>query len=61
MDRSKWFRFSDTAKWADGTPFDRAGGDYGYAQSDCSLMTNRYAYDWNGTRCYLQGNGVAKY
>lgn len=61
MDRSKWFRFSDTAKWADGTPFDRAGGDYGYATADCSLMTNRYTTDWNGNRCYMQGNGVAKY
>ena len=61
MDRSKWFRFSDTAKWADGTPFDRAGGDYGYATADCSLMTNQYTTDWNGNRCYMQGNGVAKY
>ena len=61
MDRNKWFRFSDTAKWADGTPFDRAGGDYGYAKSDCSLMTNQYTKDWNGTKCYMQGNGVAKY
>jgi len=61
MEHGKWFRFSDDAKWADGSAFDRAGGDYGYAMEDCSLMTNQYTYDTNGNLCYMQGNGVAKY
>ena len=61
MERSKWFEFSDTCKWADGNPFDKAGGKYGYAMEDGSLMTNTATYDWEGRLCYLQGNGVAKY
>lgn len=61
MDRGKWFKFTDTAKWADGVPFEKAGGEYGYAQADGSLMTNTYTYDWQGRYCYLQGNGVAIY
>ena len=61
MERGKWFEFSDTCKWADGNPFDKAGGKYGYAMEDGTLMTNTTTYDWEGRLCYMQGNGVAKY
>ena len=61
MERGKWFEFSDTCKWADGKPFDKAGGKYGYAMEDGTLMTNTATYDWEGRLCYMQGNGVAKY
>ena len=61
MERGKWFEFSDTCRWADGKPFDKAGGRYGYAMEDGSLMTNTSTYDWEGRLCYLQGNGVAIY
>ena len=61
MDRGKWFEFSDSCKWADGTPFDKAGGRYGYANEDGTLLTNTWIYDWEGRWCHLQGNGVAKY
>ena len=61
MDRNKWFEFSDTVKWANGTPFDKAGGRYGCAAADGSLITNTWTYDWEGRFCYLQGNGVAVY
>lgn len=61
MNRGQWFRFSDSAKWADGKPFDKNGGEYGYATEDGSLMVNAPTYDWEGRLCYLQGNGVAVY
>ena len=61
MDKGKWFEFSDSVKWADGTPFDKAGGKYGYANEDGTLMTNQWTYDWEGRKCYMQGNGVALY
>ena len=61
MDRDKWFEFSESVKWADGTPFDKAGGKYGYANADGTLMTNQWTYDWEGRYCYMQGNGVALY
>lgn len=56
-----WFQFSDTVKWADGTPCVGIAGGYGYGQSNGYLLTNTWTNDWNGNACYLQGNGVAKY
>ena len=61
MKRGEWFKFSENAMWADGNPFDKAGGEYGYATEDGSLLTNTQTYDWEGRPCYLQGNGVAVY
>lgn len=61
MDRGKWFEFSDNVKWANGTPFDKAGGKYGYANADGTLLINTWTYDWEGRPCYMQGNGVALY
>lgn len=61
LERGKWFGFSDSVAWADGTPFDKAGGKYGYANADGTLMTNQWTYDWEGRMCYMQGNGVALY
>ncbi len=61
MERGKWFQFSDTVKWADGTPAEGIAGGYGCANEDASLKTNTDAIDWEGRKCYLQGNGVAKY
>ena len=61
MERGKWFRFSDTAKWADGNPFDKAGGEWGYATENSTLMVNQWTYDWEGRLCYMQGNGTAIY
>ena len=61
MDRGKWFEFSDSVKWADGTPFDKAGGKYGYANADGTLMKDTYTYNWEGRLVYMQGNGVMMY
>lgn len=56
-----WFVFSDTVKWADGTPCDGIAGGIGYGQIDCTLLTNTATYDWMNRPCYMQGNGVALY
>ncbi|MBQ9199344.1 MAG: hypothetical protein IJ141_04130 [Lachnospiraceae bacterium] len=61
MEMGKWFRFSDTVKWADGTEAVDIAGGYGYANSDGTLLTNTQTTDWEGRSCYLQGNGVAAY
>ena len=61
MEMGKWFQFSDTVEWADGTPAEGIAGGYGYANADGTLMTNTQTVDWEGRSCYLQGNGVALY
>ena len=61
MEMGKWFQFSDTVEWADGTPAEGIAGGYGYANADGTLMTNTQTIDWEGRSCYLQGNGVAFY
>ena len=61
MEMGKWFQFSDTVMWADGTPAEGIAGGYGYANEDGTLMTNTQTIDWEGRSCYLQGNGVALY
>jgi WD40 repeat protein len=61
LERGKWFQFSDTVMCADGTPWNGAAGNYGYANADGTLMVNTYTYDWQGRYCYMQGNGVALY
>ena len=61
MEMGKWFQFSDTVVWADGTEAVGIAGGYGYANSDGTLLTNTPAFDWEGRPCYMQGNGVALY
>ncbi|MBQ9199832.1 MAG: hypothetical protein IJ141_06590 [Lachnospiraceae bacterium] len=61
MEMGKWFQFSDSVEWADGTPAEGIAGGYGYAQEDGTLLTNTQTTDWEGRSCYLQGNGVAAY
>ena len=61
LERGKWFQFSDTVMCADGTPWNGAAGNYGYANADGTLMVNTWTYDWEGRLCYMQGNGVALY
>lgn len=61
LERGKWFQFSDTVMCADGTPWNGAAGNYGYANANGTLMVNTYTYDWEGRKCYMQGNGVALY
>ena len=61
LERDKWFQFDPAVMWADGTPAYGVGGQYGKANSDGTLVTNRHTSDWQGRKCYLQGNGVAAY
>ncbi|MBQ9199891.1 MAG: Ig-like domain-containing protein [Lachnospiraceae bacterium] len=61
LEMNKWFQFSDTVKWADGTDAVGIAGGFGYANSDGTLETNHWDTDWLGRVCYLQGNGVALY
>ena len=61
MEMGKWFQFSDSVEWADGTPAEGIAGGYGYANENGTLMTNTQTVDWEGRSCYLQGNGVAAY
>ena len=61
LERDKWFQFSNTVMCADGTPWNGAAGNYGYANADGTLMVNTWTYDWLGRLCYMQGNGVALY
>lgn len=61
LERGKWFQFSDTVMCADGTPWNGAAGNFGYANDDGTLMVNTWTYDWLGRLCYMQGNGVALY
>ncbi len=61
MEMGKWFQFSDTVKWADGTEAVGIAGGFGYANADGTLLTNTQTTDWEGRSCYLQGNGVAAY
>lgn len=57
-----WFQFSNTVKWADGTPCEGIAGGYGFGQKfDCTLLRDCKTWDWEGKPVYLQGNGVAKY
>lgn len=61
-----WFQFSETVKWADGTPCEGIASEpnnprYGFGQEDCTLLRDTSTYDWRGIACYMQGNGVAKY
>ena len=61
MEVGKWFQFSDTVTWGDGTECEGIAGGYGYASEDATLMRDQYTYDWEGRFCYMQGNGVALY
>lgn len=61
LERDRWFQFSDTVTCADGTPWNGAAGNFGYANADGTLAVNIWLYDWRGQLCYLQGNGVALY
>ncbi|MBQ9199486.1 MAG: hypothetical protein IJ141_04840 [Lachnospiraceae bacterium] len=61
MEMGKWFQFSDSVEWADGTPAEGIAGGYGYANENGTLLTNTQTVDWEGRSCYLQGNGVALY
>ncbi|MBQ9199880.1 MAG: hypothetical protein IJ141_06830 [Lachnospiraceae bacterium] len=61
MEMGKWFQFSDTVEWADGTPAEGIAGGYGYANANGTLLTNVQTFDWEGRSCYMQGNGVALY
>ncbi len=61
LEVDKWFQFSDTVEWADGTKAEGIAGGYGCANKDGTLMINTETYDWNGKKCYMQGNGVALY
>ncbi len=61
MERDKWFKFSDTVTWADGTPCEGIAGGFGHAEPDSTLLTDFYTVDWEGKLCYMQGNGVVLY
>ena len=56
LERNGWFQFSGN-EFDAGLGFSGTPGGYGYANSDCSLMTNTYTYDWNGNYVYIQGDG----
>ena len=56
LERNGWFQFSGN-EFDAGLGFSGIPGGYGYANSDCSLMTNTYTYDWNGNFVYIQGDG----
>ena len=58
LERGGWFQFSDTLKWADGTPCEGFAGQLGYADMNCYLVTNKNIVDPYGRNGYLQGNGV---
>lgn len=59
LEKNTWFQFSDTVKWADGTPCEGIAGQWGFADMDCHLVTNKNTVFPDGRTCYLQGNGVA--
>ncbi|MBQ9198920.1 MAG: hypothetical protein IJ141_01895 [Lachnospiraceae bacterium] len=61
MEMGKWFQFSETVQWADGTEAEGIAGGYGYANEDGTLLTDKETTDWEGRPCYMQGNGVALY
>ena len=54
LERGKWFQFSETVMCADGTPWNGAAGNFGYANADGTLMTNQYTYNWEGRYVYMQ-------
>lgn len=43
MEMGKWFQFSDSVKWADGTNCTGIAGGYGCANADGTLITNTVA------------------
>lgn len=61
LERGKWFQFAEGVMCADGTPWEGAAGNYGCANADGTLVKDRWTYDWEGRKCYMQGNGVALY
>lgn len=60
LECNKWFQFSGK-EFDAGLGFSGRAGGYGYANADCSLMTNTYTYDWQGNYVYVQGDGHVFY
>ena len=56
LERNGWFQFSGY-EFDAGLGFSGISGGYGYANTDCSLMSNTYTYDWNGNLVYMEGDG----
>lgn len=56
LERTGWFTFSGH-EFDAGLGFSGKSGGYGYANTDCSLMTNTYTYDWNNNYVYMEGDG----
>ena len=61
LERTGWFQFSPNVKCADGTPWNGAAGNYGFANKNATLVVNQYGTDWMGRPVYIQGNAVALY
>ena len=60
LERNGWFQFSGN-EFDAGLGFSGKAGGYGYANSDCSLLTNTYTYDSDGNYVYVQGDGHVTY
>ena len=60
LERNGWFQFSGN-EFNAGLGFSGKAGGYGYANSDCSLLTNTYTYDLDGNYVYVQGDGHVMY
>ena len=60
LERNGWFQFSGN-EFNAGLGFSGKAGGYGYANSDCSLLTNTYTYDSDGNYVYVQGDGHVMY
>lgn len=62
LQHSGWFKFDKNAGCGDtDTTWKFTGSYIGYANYDGTLMKDQATYDWNGTPCYMQGNGEALY
>lgn len=56
LERNGWFEFSGN-EFNAGIGFSGRAGGYGYANPDCSLLTNTPAVDWLFRFVYIQGDG----
>lgn len=63
LEHNGWFLFDSNAGYGD-DPYAKwsfTGSYLGFANYDATLLTNASTFDYNGTPCYMQGNGEAAY
>lgn len=62
LEHNGWFLFDADANYGDdGSKWAFTGSHLGFANYDGTLLHDAATFDYNGTPCYMQGNGEAAY